>query len=63
MVLTKLKIIVKGPTGGGKSTVIDIIREALSSHNIQFKKTEEHELTAIIKRPTFLKEEGEKDGQ
>jgi len=34
MVLTKVKIEVKGPTGSGKTTVLAIIKEALSSYNI-----------------------------
>ncbi len=61
MALTKVRIEVTGPTGSGKTTVLNIIKEALSSYNIQSGEIEEHSLTAAIERHPFPKEN--KDGE
>jgi len=62
MVLTKVKIIVKGPAGSGKTTILNIIKEALSYYdNIQYKRIKEHGLIVTTERGPFPKEE-KKDG-
>ena len=60
MALTKISIEVKGPTGSGKTTVLNIIRDALSSYDIQSKR-KGHTLIAEIERHPFPKEK--KDGE